>query len=175
MPDVSATPLNELGSEPATVSFIGRSGEVGGQGCEVRVQQAQQGAECILFTAVRGGCDQDNVAVGVGGETGNELVALMPSRTPLSTPRTCVGLIDNDEFGTGPQKLVAAAVGFDEVQGDYDEGMVLEQGFSKRKATLQPGCSAGKHQFCVDVKFIAELSLPLLGQLRRASSMVGEQ
>src|ERR1035437_9732992 len=126
MPNGGAAPLHELGSQPAPVGFVGRSGEVGGQGCEVRVQQRQQGAECILFTTVRGGRDQNDVTVGVSGEAGNQLVALMPGRTPLPAPRTGVGFIDNDEFGTGPQKLVAAAAGLDEVKGDDNEGMMLE-------------------------------------------------
>ena len=139
-----------------------------GRDREIRIQQGQQGSECIFFTAVRGGRDQNDVTVGVSGEAGNKLVALMPMGTPLSAPRTRVGLIDDDEFGTRPQKLVAAAVRFDEVKGDDDEGMVLEQGFSQRQATLQPGCRARKHQFRVDVELVAKLSLPLLGQLRRA-------
>ena len=46
--------------------------------------------------------------------------------------------------------------------------MVLEQGFSQRQATLQPGCRAREHQFRVDIELVAKLSLPLLGQLRRA-------
>ena len=101
MPNVGAAPLNKLSSEPATVGFVSRSGEVGGQDREIRIQQGQQGSECIFFTAVRCGRDQNDVTVGVSGEAGNKLVALMPMGTPLSTPRACVGLIDNDEFGTG--------------------------------------------------------------------------
>ena len=92
---------------------------------------------------MRRGRDQNDVTVGVSGEAGNKLVALMPMGTPLSAPCACVGLIDNDKFGTRPQKLIAAAVGFDEVKGDDDEGMVLEQGLSQWQTTFQPGCRAG--------------------------------
>jgi len=59
MPNVGAAPLNELGSETATVGFVGRPGKVGGQGSKIRIQQGQQGSEGIFFTAVRGGCDKD--------------------------------------------------------------------------------------------------------------------
>src|ERR1700761_7965461 len=95
-------------------------------------------------------------------------MALMPCRTPLPAPGTRVGFIDNDEFGTGPQELVAAAVGLDEVKGNDDEGMVLKQGLSQRQPTLQPCSGAGKNQSRANVELVTEFALPLFGQLRRA-------
>ena len=80
----------------------------------------------------------------------------MPGRTPLPAPRAGVGFIDNDKFGTGPQKLVAAAVGLDEVKGDDDKGVVLEQGLSQRQSTLKPCSGARKNQCRVNVEFVAD-------------------
>jgi len=77
MPNVGAAPLNELGSETATVGFRWAGpGKVGRQGSKIRIQQrsARTGMH-PLYRCARVGCDKDNVAVGVGGEAGNELVA----------------------------------------------------------------------------------------------------
>jgi hypothetical protein len=50
------------------------------------------------------------MTIGVGGEASDKLMALMPIGATLSAPRTRVRLIDDDEFGTCSQKLVAAAI-----------------------------------------------------------------
>ena len=69
-----------------------------------------------------------------------------------------MGLIHNHKFGTGPQKLVAAAVGLDEVKGNDDEGMVFKQGLSQRQPTLQPCSGAGKNQCRVITEWIGRLT-----------------
>src|SRR5699024_5157911 len=65
-----------------------------------------------------------------------------------------------DEVVTVPGRL-------DEVGGDDDVLVFVEQGLAHVQATLQAGDGGGQQQFGVDVELGAELGLPLVGQGRR--------
>src|SRR4051812_42455798 len=68
-------------------------------------EQGQEGPERRLLAAVRDRSHQDQVAVRVGGQSFEELVPLVPTGTPDSGVGAGVGLVDDDQLGTGPQEV----------------------------------------------------------------------
>jgi len=166
--DMAALALDKMVRQPATMAFVFRAGQILRQGAELFVQQGQQGAKGILLAAVRCGSDQEEMAGGVPADALDELMALVLTAVALAGKGAGVGLIDDDELGAGAQKIVAAAVGFDEIGRDHDKGIVLKKGFTRPALPLQPARRMGQHQFGGDMKFLIQLALPLFGQLRRA-------
>ncbi len=84
---------------------------------------------------------------------------------PFASPGTGMRFIHNHQFGAGAQKLFAAMLRFDKVQGDDDKRIDLKQRLSQAATTFQTGSRAGKHQFRVNVKLVVQLALPLFGQI----------
>ena len=117
---------------------------------------------------MRGRGDHNQVPVGLGRQAGEKLVALVPSATSNAPECTGVGFIDDHQFGASPQEFLLSAVGLDEVNGNNDIGVDLENRATKRAVAFQAVDGAGEYQFGVDMELVAEFRLPLLGQVRRA-------
>ena len=132
--DVGAATLHEVLGEPGPARGGGQVD--GGQG---GVEQADQVAEALLLAGVRGGGDQDQVpAAGRAARSVQQLVALVAGPPPggLVGDRG-VGLVDDDQLGAVVEELVAAAVGLDEVGGDDDVRVAVEQGLVHQQAAFE--------------------------------------
>ncbi len=77
--DVAAPALDEMLSEPATVRLAIRAAQVVRQLGELGLEQGEQRTECLFLAAVRRRRDQDQVAILVGGQPLQELVAQVPA------------------------------------------------------------------------------------------------
>ena len=114
----------------------------------------------------RGG-DQNDVAFGIVRKPGDKVVALMASAA-LGAVGAGVRFVHDDHLRAAPQELVAPPVGLDEVQGDDDEGVSVEDGLAEGAVSFEPGCGACEDGHGVDVELLLHLALPLAGQVRRA-------
>ena len=112
---------------------------------------------------------QDHVPVSVGGQRLHEGVALVaPDGCSLVGSGTGVGLVDDDQLGAGADEVVSAAVGLDEVDRHDHVGVALEYRLVDGEAPFETRRGGRQHQLRVDVELVAQLHLPLLGQMRRA-------
>ena len=93
------------------------------------------------------------------------MAALLPEARPGDA---VVGLVDDDELRAALQELVATSVGLDEVGGDDDVRVLVEQRLVHHQAPLEALDGAGQQQHGVDAELRRQLALPLLGQGRRA-------
>ena len=131
-----------------------------------RVEQREQRPEGVLVAAVRGRGDEDQVPVWVAAELWQQLVALLAAA--VVAEREAVGLVDDHELRAGADEVVAVTLGLDEVGRDDHVVVALEERLADPEAALQPACGRGEHELGVDVELVAQLGLPLLGEVRRA-------
>ena len=165
--DVGPATLHHVLREPAAEPPAVVGGGVGGEVGELRVEELDEGAERRLLAAVRGGGDEDEVPLRVGGETGDEVVALVTSLA-LCPPGGGVGLVHDHQLRARPQELVATAVGLDEVHRHDDVRVDVEERLVQGAAPLQPGGGGREHDLGVDLELLGEFALPLLCQVRGA-------
>ena len=164
--DVAAAALDEVTGEQ--LAALG-AGQVGG--AEVGVEEADEVGEGLVVAGVRGGGGEDEVAALVGGEVAQQLVALVAALLPEpGAGDAVVGLVDDDQLGAAEQELVAAAVGLDEVGGDDDVRVAVEERLVHHQAALEALDGAGEQQHGVDAELGRELALPLLGQGRASTA-----
>src|ERR1035441_6305214 len=95
-------------------------------------------------------------------------MALMTSAPAFSAVRAGVGLVDDHQFWTRAQKLIPAALAFDEIQRDDDEVVDVKERLSDPAVTFQAAGSTRQNYFRVNLKLVAKFRLPLLGELWRA-------
>ena len=103
------------------------------------------------------------------GQVAQQLVALVAR--PLAAAGAgdaVVRLVDDDQLGAAEQELVAAPVGLDEVGGDDDVGVAVEQRLVEHQAAFEALDGAGEDERGVDAELVAQLALPLLGERRGA-------
>ena len=141
--------------------------EVGG--LELGVAQADEVGERRLVAGVRCGGGEHQVPLGIGGQGLEQFVALMPGALPdAGAGHAVVRLVDDDQLRAAQQELVAAPVGLDEVGGDDDVRVTVEQRLVQHEVAFEAADGAGQHQRGVDAELVAQLALPLLGQRRGA-------
>ena len=167
MAQVSAAALNEMRGKVTAVDRLVRAAQVIRQVFEIGREQREQGTERALVAAVRRGGDEHEMALRLFGELGQKLVALMSGATALGGRRARVGFIHDDEIRAGAQKIMAAAVGLDEVHGDDDERIDIEDGLVGTQIFFETTGRAGKDQLDRDIKFGGEFLLPLFGEMGR--------
>src|SRR6266852_422356 len=95
--DVAAAPLDDVHGQAPTILRSFLLGEVIRKGCKGWVEESEEGAERLLLAGVRGGCDQDEMARGVGREVGEQTMAQVGSPPP-SGVRAGVGFVDDHEL-----------------------------------------------------------------------------
>jgi len=118
---------------------------------------------------VRGGGDEQQVPVGVRGQSADQVVALSACLAAEPAIRDArVGFVDDDQVGTGAQKLVASPVGLDEVGRHDREREPFEDGLTADALAFQAADRARQHQFGLQAELGAQLAGPLLGQRRAA-------
>ena len=167
--DVRPPPLDEVAGQPPPVGLAVRAGEIVGQIGEVRLEERQQRAERVRLAAVRRRGDEDQMAVRVARELGQQRVALLTrAAAARARPGEAVRLVDDDELRAGADELGAAAVGLDVLGRDDDERVGVEQRLADAEPALQAARGRGEDDLGVDVELLAQLALPLLGQVRRA-------
>ena len=77
-------------------------------------------------------------------------------------------LVDDDEVGAGAQEVEPARLGLDEVHGDDDVGVPLEERHAGAATPLEARDGAREDELGLDVELLAQLALPLLGEGGRA-------
>ena len=100
------------------------------------------------------------------GKPLQEPVALMTDRYVGTGAR--VRLVDDHEFRTGAQEIVAPPVGLDVVERDDGVRVDLEDGFPGPQSPFETSRRPGGHDFGVDVEFRGQFVPPLVAQMRRA-------
>src|SRR5215204_4922362 len=76
--------------------------------------------------------------------------------------------VNDHELRAGSEEIVAPPIGLHEVRRDYDVGVAVEDRLPRPQRPLQAGGGAGQHLLRLDVELLAQLRLPLAGELRRA-------
>ncbi len=79
-----------------------------------------------------------------------------------------MGLVHYNELRAGAQEVVAPPVGLHEVRRDYDVRVAIEDGLACAQVTLQALGGTGEDLLRLDVELLAQLRLPLSGELGRA-------
>ena len=115
----------------------------------------------------RGG-DEDEVAFAALGEVVEELVAFVLATVGAARLGAGVRLIDHDQVGRGVQELVTVPIALDVVQADDGDGVPFEQALADAQAALELAHGRGQHQGRVELEALAQLALPLLGEVRGA-------
>src|SRR5687767_4133786 len=95
-------------------------------------------------------------------------MALMSRPSRIDGLRACVRFINNYQLRTRAKKLISSSVTFDEICRDNDVGKYIEDRPVSGTQRFESPRRAGKNELGVDVEFVAEFALPLLGQVRRA-------
>src|SRR5439155_12459711 len=160
--DVAPASLHEVLSQPPSLPGPLLAGEVVRQLLEGGVEKAQEGAEGLLLAGVWRGGDEDEVAMGVGSEPGDEPVSLVAAPATVGVG-AAMRLIHDHEPWAGTQELVPPAFRLDEVCGDDEIGIAVEDRLPHAEPPFQPGGSAGEDGFGLDVELLGELGLPLVG------------
>ena len=133
--DVGAAALDEMLGELLTQLFLvvapGR-GELG----EYWLEQGQQAIKRVLVATVWSRREQHQVALGIGGQLTQQLVALLAC---LACANTGVRLVDDDKLRASTNEVVAMPVRLDVIQADHGEGMGVEDRIAYRQPTLKTG------------------------------------
>ena len=107
---------------------------------QARLEQAEEVAEAVLLAAVRGGGDQDQVPVLVRGEARDELVPQHPRPAAGAVGHAGVRLVDDQQVRAAVPELLAQPGALDEVGGDHDVRVPVEQRLAEQQA---PSPAAG--------------------------------
>lgn len=135
--------------------------------CQFGPDQAEKVAEGGLLAAVRGGGHEEQVTLGVLGYAAQQLVAELVLRGGgVVRDDAGVSLVDDHQVGAVLDEVVAVAGGLDEVGGDDDVGVLVEERLPQVQAALQAGDGGGEDEFGVEAELGAQLLLPLLGEGR---------
>ena len=135
---------------------------------QARLQQAEEVAEAIFLAAVRGGRDQDQVPVLVRGEARDELVPQHPRLAAGAVGHAGVRLVDDQQVRAAVPELLPQPGALDEVGGDHDVRVPVEQRLAEQQAPFKPADRRRQHQLRVNAELGLQLPLPLLGQRRAA-------
>ncbi len=162
--DVRAAALHVVGGELLTQP-VARLALGGGERLEGRLEQREQPVERLLVATVRGGGEQHQVALRVGGQLLEQRVTQMRA---VAGRRAGVGLVDDHQLGAGAGEFVAPLLAFDVVQADHGDGMLLEQAHADRQAALQTRGAGGGDRHRREVEAFGQFPDPLLDQVRRA-------
>src|ERR1035441_8741857 len=81
---------------------------------------------------------------------------------------TGVGFVNDDQFGTGAKKVIPPVIGFDVVQRDDGERVMLKKALATPALRFKTSCGAGQDQFGIDLELVLQLALPLLSKVRRS-------
>lgn len=76
-----------------------------------------------------------------------------------------MGLVHDDKFRAGTDKIKPVPVGFDEIKRDNGAGILFEQRCSSPKPPLQAVDCGGQDKLCFDMELLGHLFLPLLCEL----------
>ncbi len=109
--DVAAGALHEALGE---LDALGLGQRGGGPLAEAGAQQGQEGAEGGLDAAVRGGREEDEVAVLLGGDRADQLVALVLALVAVGGDGGAVSFVDDDEVRAVEQEGVLVPVALEE-------------------------------------------------------------
>jgi hypothetical protein len=163
--NVCAFPLNEVSGQLAPVLFLRRASKVLWQVIEIRIEQRQERTERGVLATMRRSRHQNHVLVWLGGQFLDKPVPLMTDTTALLAPGAGEGFIDDDQFRAGPEELITAVIRFDVIQGNDGERIPLEQGFPRPTMSLQAPRGRRQDQHGLNVEFLPQFSLPLLGKV----------
>ncbi|OJY61936.1 MAG: hypothetical protein BGP16_15500 [Sphingobium sp. 66-54] len=141
--------------------LIARLGSV----CEVAVQQTEQARIGILIAAMRGRCEQEQVARGVFREPFEQSVALLCAL--LATTNAGVGLVNNDEARTSLCEAFPSAVGLDVVEADDGVGIDAEDGVAERQSAFQRTGARRCDGHGINIELFRQLADPLIHEMRR--------
>src|ERR1017187_8054906 len=79
-----------------------------------------------------------------------------------------MGLVNNHKLGTLEEKVLSASGRLDKVGGNNGEALSVEDRHAYRQVPLQALNSAAQDELSLNMKFLGQFPLPLLGQVRRA-------
>src|SRR5271165_466416 len=168
MADVNTPTLDKLCGQPAPVLLNLRADQIVREIVELRIEYRKQRAKRAFIPAMRSCCNQNEVAAFVRCEFLHQLMTLVTSTTAFLTKCASVGFIDDHHFRACPEKIVPAAIGFDEIRRDNDMWVKLEKRLMQAAVTFEPSDCTREYEFGVYVEFFPQLRLPLLGKVRRA-------
>jgi hypothetical protein len=168
--EVAAAALDEVACEALAVFAVGVAREVGREVEEGGVEETEERAELGLVAAVRGGGDEDEVALGIVAmafQRRSSWRRWLPRPWPAAQVWASSTMTNS---GQTREELVAAAVGLDVVERDHDViGCGRRSTLARQDAALEAGGCAGEHERrVVGCGTAREACLPLLGEVRRA-------
>ena len=112
--DVTAAALHEVRGKSTPVSLILATAQIFWEARERGIEQRQQGTKGFFLAAVRSRGDKDEVALGITGESAQQLMTLVAA-SGAGVKCACMCLVDDDQLWTGPQEFLAPAVRLDEI------------------------------------------------------------
>ena len=161
--DVFAAALHEVAGQLLAQRVVGRGAAL--QAHKGRVEQGQQVVERGFVARVRGGGEQQQVALGVFGQALQQLKAQLLAR---ATAGAGVGFVHDDAFGGDAQEVLAVAFAFDVVEADHHDGVLVEQAHAVRQVALDAAGAGRCKGHGLQVEAVLQFALPLLDQVWRA-------
>jgi hypothetical protein len=169
--DVSSTALHKVLGKLATGSLV--DAVFLGKADEGWIEQANERPEGPTVARVRGGCDEQEVAVlrvaATYGKLLKKLMALVSASARIGISRAGVRLVDDYQLGGGADELVPTSIALYEVGRDDRVWEDIEDGLVRSAVTpFEAASRAGQNQLGVKVELLRQLPLPLLGEVRGA-------
>jgi len=159
--------LDEVLCQALAPALVGLAAQIFGEFCKVSIQKGQQRAEGFFFAAVRGSRYQQDMPPGIGSQLLDQFVTQVAALLLSEGAGVC--FIHDHQFGAGAFEIVTFALGLDKLGRNDREGIEIKDGLIQTaQSAFQARGSGGQHQFGIDMELVAQLRLPLLGQLRRA-------
>ena len=104
----------------------------------------------------------------VRGEASDELVPQHPRLAAGAVGYAGVRLVDDQQVRAAVPELLPQPGALDEVGGDHDVRVPVEQRLAEQQAAFEPADRRRQHQLRVNAELGPQLPLPLLGQRRAA-------
>src|SRR5690348_8948146 len=103
---------------------------------------------------MRCGRHQNQMPIFISSQARNQLVALMACTTPLTAISAGVRFIDNNQFGTETDKIIAASISLDKIGRDHYKWKALKNRLILHTLPFKLRHSTGEHQFSMNMKLL---------------------
>jgi hypothetical protein len=160
--DIRPAALYEVGRHSSPLGLVMWSGQVFRQDGKGGMKESKKRSKGIFFSAVRGGCDKDQMTVRIFSQAPDKPMALVPSPSLVFRMSAGMSLVNNDKLRTGSEKFIPPSVGLYVVHRDDHVRIHLEERLAYRTNPLKPVDGTWKNELGLDVKFRLQFFLPLL-------------
>jgi hypothetical protein len=158
-PNINPTPLNKMPRQSTARSFVFER-----TAAELRIEQRQETAKCLLVTAMRCRRQKEQVSARIFRNLPKQLKSLL---TPEVGADTGVCLIHDHERRTCASEAVAPLFGLNVIQANDGEWVRLEESLRLCQSPFKPSGRGCCDCYSVKIKLAMQLASPLLNQMWR--------